>query len=220
MGDLFEEYNRHVSRILDTVEEQLKTCEIGSLGTAASQRHNLDQLDRTLASADETVRQFELEARASDSSLYSARVGEIKRVKSVLKNAANRSKALKIELERAELMGGGGNIYTGGHYRTLHDSDQLLHKGTEYIQASYAMAQETEMIGAGAAEELYAQRNVIYNVQNRMRDMKFTLDDADEYLTRLLKQGRLNRVILRAVIGGMIVAATLIVLSRTLRYLI
>ncbi|KAK1937231.1 hypothetical protein X943_000330 [Babesia divergens] len=220
MGDLFEEYHRHITRILDTVAEQLKTCELGTLGTPTSQRLNLEQLNKTLASAEETVRQLELEARASDPLLSATRVDEIRRVRAVIKNASNRSKALQNELERNELFGaGGGNSFAaGGHYGQLQENDKLLQQGSEYLQTSFAMAQETEMIGAGAAEELYGQRNMIYNIQNGIGNMRLSLQDADEYLTKLLKQGRLNRVILRVVIGGIIAAIAIIAISRILRY--
>lgn len=177
------------------------------------------------------VRQLELEARASDPLLSATRVDEIRRVRAVIKNASNRSKALQNDLERNELFGGtsahadsltcragGGNSFAaGGHYGQLQENDKLLQQGSDYLQTSFAMAQETEMIGAGAAEVLYGQRNMIYNIQGGIGNMRLSLQDADEYLTKLLKQGRLNRVILRVVIGGIIAAIAIIAISRILR---
>ncbi|CDR97847.1 hypothetical protein, conserved [Babesia bigemina] len=218
MDDLFEEYHRHVKGILEKVSDQLRVCDQGAIGSSTTQRQNIEQLKKVISSADETVRQLELEARASDGDIATTRIEEIRRIKSVLKNASNRTKGLEIELERMQLLGSGRNKQPeGGHYNQLKENDRLIQKGYEYLQTSCAMAQETEMIGASAAGELYEQRNVLYNVQKEVQETKFSIKEADAYLTKLLKQGRLNAVVMRVVFGGILVAALIIAISRLLR---
>ncbi|ORM40430.1 uncharacterized protein BXIN_1856 [Babesia sp. Xinjiang] len=190
------------------------------MGTVASRRYNLEQLKKTINSAEETVRQLELEAHASDKEIAAIRIEEIGRIKTTLKNAINRSNALDIDLQRAELITGVADANTAGHYSQLQENDRLIQKGYAYLQTSCAMAQETEMIGAGAEEELYEQRNVIYRVQNDVGNVKFSIKEADEYLTKLLRQGRLNSVVLTVVFVAMLIAALIILLSRLLRWVI
>ncbi|GIX65863.1 vesicle transport protein [Babesia caballi] len=164
------------------------------------------------------VRQLELEARASYGDVAATRLDEIRRIKLELKKASNRSKVMQMELERTELLGSGrAETNVGSHYSQLQENDKLLQKGYEYLQTSCAMAQETEMIGAGAAEELYQQRNAIYNVQSDVKKTRISIKEADEYLTKLLKQGRLNTFVMRVVFAGIGLAVLIIAVSRTLR---
>ncbi|GFE55312.1 vesicle transport protein [Babesia ovis] len=218
MGDLFEEYHHHVTKLLDNVAEQLKSCEQGSLGSLATRRQNLEQLKKTINSAEETVRQLELEAHASNKDIAATRINEIARIKSTLKNASNRSHALENELQHSELVGGIGDIHSGGHYSQLSENDKLIQKGYEYLQTSCAMAQETEMIGVGAEGELYEQRNALYRIQSDVGNVRFSIKEADEYLTQLFRQGRLNAFVLRAVFVSIGIAAVIIIVSRLLRW--
>eukprot|EP00371_Babesia_bovis_P000583 XP_001609230.1 hypothetical protein [Babesia bovis T2Bo] len=106
MSDLFDEYHRHVNKLLDNIFEQLNACEKDSHGSLPSRRQNLEQLKNTIKSAEETARQLDLEAHASNNDIAASRINEVATIKTKLKNASNRTNTLDNELQHAELIGG------------------------------------------------------------------------------------------------------------------
>lgn len=81
------------------------------------------------------------------------------------------------------------------------------------------MANEAERLGYDASKNLSQQRNVIDSVSSELTRAKFSLSGADEYLCCLLKQGRLNRVILKTVQIAIAVTVLIILAIRLIKFL-
>ncbi|UKK00055.1 vesicle transport protein [Theileria orientalis] len=142
---------------------------------------------------------MELEARSySDNSSYD-KLEQVKNIRAFLKDASDCSRSLHTELERRELLGEVSHYGNTRQYKTLTKNREMLDKGLMFIKTSCDAVTEAEKIGYDASRNLSQQRNVITNVSSELTRAKFSLSGADEYLCCLLKQGRLNRIVLNVV---------------------
>ncbi|AFZ80534.1 hypothetical protein BEWA_033890 [Theileria equi strain WA] len=226
MTDLFDEYDLQLQKILTDIKNHTQFCRNG-LSTITHEGH-LAELDSLVSSAEETVRQMELEARFSTNALIHSRIDKVKHARSLLKEALENSKQMRNQLQRGELLGGTVSLHNiplldiasfgeTNQFNALSRDDDMLNQGLLYLQTSCATANETEQVGSHAAKNLHDQRNILYNIQNKIEDTKLSLVNADEYLAKLLKQGRLNKVVLYTVFGAIICSVIIIIIIRTIK---
>ncbi|BAM38611.1 vesicle transport protein [Theileria orientalis strain Shintoku] len=200
MGDLFNQYNSQIQGVLESIKNRLTLCRDNP--NSPDHVSHVNELDGFISSAEETLRQMELEARSySDSSSYDRleQVLSVKNIRAFLKDASDCSRSLHTDLERRELLGEVSQYGNTRQYKTLTKNREMLDKGLMFIKTSCDAVTEAEKIGYDASRNLSQQRNVITNVSSELARARFSLSGADEYLCCLLKQGRLNRVVLNVV---------------------
>ncbi|XP_954622.1 vesicle transport protein, putative [Theileria annulata] len=217
MGDLYNQYNSQIQVTLESIKDKVKLCKDNP--NSANIGVYLKELDNLLSSSEQTLMQMELEARSYSDSSGFERLEQVKEIRNFLKEASDCSRSFHTELQRRELLGEVSSFGNTREFKTFSKNREMLSKGLMFIKTSCDVANEAERLGYDASKNLTQQRNVIDNVSSELTRAKFSLSGADEYLCCLLKQGRLNRVILKVVQIGIGVTILIILTIRLIKFL-
>lgn len=213
MANLFDEYEQEFNDLLQGVQRDFAT--LAEL-SGEKRKALVLRIENNLDAAEQNLRSMEMEALGVSSARdrlkprvdnYKKELSNMRREFRRVKSAASTVATRKTREELLEEGTATSDDYAAAeqdHRQRLLDGTRRLEQSSDHIQRSLQISHETEQIGGQILGDLYDQRQTIERTRQGLRDTNANVKGSRKLLSIMGRRDVLNKIILVAIILGLI----------------
>ncbi|KAJ8903983.1 hypothetical protein NDN08_000513 [Rhodosorus marinus] len=218
---LFDHYEDELRSFLASASRKTAAA-MAAIGDETSCRASLESAGDDLSDASGVLKSMALESKTSGTDKrqrMEARTAAVQAEVDRVKGEIKRIRQMLTRSDRIDLFGD-EDLEAGGladRARMVESSEQKLKRGTDRIQESIRVANETESVGAGILETLSGQRQTMLRARDNLGDMDEDMTRSRGILSTMSRRVTVHRLIIYATLALFVTALLMMILFKAFR---